>query len=262
MNRPTAMIPHNKLLRSLPPEELSRLQHRLEWVLLKPRRVLHHARITIDHVYFVESGLVSVVANTDEENHGVEAWLIGYEGMVGIPVVLGMPSSPHRRMVQAEGSALRMKTPDLRQLMDDLPYFRSALLRYVGSVLVQAGQVGACNARHSLPERLARWLLMTRDRLDGNDLPLTHDVIAKMLGARRASVTEVVHTLVKSEAIAAERGLLRVLDRDKLEHLSCPCYPVLKAEFKRLSHPVDVTCHSQRQPVAEMIRSSGLHQES
>lgn len=122
---------------SLSPEDLFRIHSLLEEVPLIKRRILHHSRLPIEHVYFIEKGLVSVVANTDEENHGVEAWLIGYEGVAGVSVILGADTSPHKRMVQAEGRALQMRAADLRECMDEMPSFRGVLLRYVHSVLVQ-----------------------------------------------------------------------------------------------------------------------------
>ncbi len=136
-----AALPRNKLLRVLPAEDLHRIRSLLQPFPLKPRRILHHARLPIEHVYFVEQGLISVMAHTDEE-HAIEAWIIGCEGIAGVPVVLGAETSPHRRMVQGEGLALRMRAMDLRLAMDELPALRAALLRYVNSVLVQVGQSG------------------------------------------------------------------------------------------------------------------------
>jgi CRP-like cAMP-binding protein len=228
------MPPRNKLLRALPADDFQRIRPLLEAVPLKVRRIVHHARLPIEHVYFVESGLISVVANTDDENNGVEAWLIGSEGAAGIPVVLGAESSPHRRMVQAEGSALRMRSADLRTAMDEVAALRAVLLRYVNGVLVQASQSGACNARHSVEQRLARWLLMAHDRLERRDLPLTHDIVAKMLGVRRATVTQVIKELEATGAIRGARGHVDVLDRPRLEALACQCYQIIRAEQDRV----------------------------
>lgn len=244
MPHATTVLPQNRLLRSLAPQDLARLRPQLERFPLTPKRVLHHARLPIEHVYFVESGLVSVLARTDGANHGVEAWLIGHEGMVGLPVVLGMETSPHRRMVQVEGSALRMTAADLRNAMDDLPSLRAVLLRYVNSILIQASQSSVCHASHSLLQRLARWLLMVEDRLGRADLPVTHSTIAKILGGRRASITEGIHLLAAAEAIAQERGLIRIRDSNRLEHLSCDCYRIMKIEFERLPRPAGAACPS------------------
>ena len=227
--------PRNKLLGALPPEDLDRLRPRLESVPLKLRRVLHYPKLPIEHVYFVETGLISVVAATDQGTQAVEAWLIGREGMAGVPVILGVDTTPHRRMVQAEGLAWRMRSADLRRSMDEITSFRALLLRYVHTVLVQAAQSGACNAQHAIPKRLARWLLMAQDRLDSEDLHLTHDVIAKMLGVRRASVTTALQPLEQAGIITAARGHIRVLNRARLERCSCGCYGSIRAELERLS---------------------------
>ncbi len=228
--------PQNKLLRSLSPASFHRLQPHLELVELKPRRILHHARLPIEQVYFIESGLVSVVAPTDQENHAVLSWMIGPEGFTGIPVALGVFSSPHRRMVEAEGTAWAMGSEDLIQVMEAIPEFRQVLLRYIHSVLVQTAQVSACNARHPLTGRLARCLLMAHDRMKTPTIPVTHAAVARMLGVRRASITVALHELEETGAISAERAQIIILDRPLLESLTCHCYEVVKAEFLRPVH--------------------------
>jgi len=233
-----AAVPRNKILCALPPADLRQLTPRLELVRLKPRRILLHARLPIEHVYFVESGLVSAVADADVDTQGTEAWLIGPEGLVGVPVLHGVEASPHCRLVQAGGWALRMSTADLRQAMQDLPTLQVVLLRYVNSLLIQAGQVAACNARHPLPQRLARWLLVALALFGRDELPLTHAGIGRMLGVRRASVTTTFHVLASSGGVSVERGLIHILDRAKLEHLTCGCHRTLRTEFDRLSLPL------------------------
>lgn len=205
----------NKLLNSLPAQDLARLRPYLTRVPLKARRVLHHWSMPIEQVYFVEAGLVSVVARVDRE-HDVEVWIIGCEGFAGVPAILGAGTPPHRRVVQVDGHALCMTVTDLHQLMDRLPAFRDMLLRYVQAVLSQTSQVGACNGSHSLEHRLARWLLMARDRLS-EELPLTHEMLSRMLGVRRASVTETVTTLEEIGALRKHRGSIHVVDGEKLE---------------------------------------------
>lgn len=226
---PEAATLRNKLLLALSPADLQRLQGRLELVPLPARRVLHYPKLPIEHVYFVESGLVSVVASTDQAGASVEAWLIGREGLAGLPVVLGAPTSPHRRTVQAEGFAWRMSADDLRTAMDEMPALRAVLLRFVHGVLVQTAQSVACNARHVVHQRLARWLLMAQDRLAQDTLPLTHEVIAKMLGVRRASVTSALQPLEGDGIVRVQRGRIRVLDRARLEACACSCYRVMRA---------------------------------
>lgn len=222
------MSPRNCLLAALPENDLQRLLPHLERVPLTKKRVLHFAKLPIEHVYFVEEGLISVVANTDEENHGVEAWLIGHEGMAGVSVVLGAETSPHKRMVQTDGMALRMSAVYLRQAMDEMPAFRGVLLLYANSVLVQVSQSAACNSQHSVQQRLARWLLTAHDRLECDDLPLTHDTTSKMLGVRRSSVTEKLAELEAAGAVQCSRRQVHVLDRPELEALTCGCYHVIR----------------------------------
>ncbi len=225
--------PQNKLLRSLSPASFHCLEPHLKFVVLKPRRVLHHARLPIEQVYFIETGLVSVAVPTDQENHIAEGWEVGPEGFIGIPVALGVPSSPHRRIVQVAGSARVMCAVDLTQAMEAIPEFRRLLLRYIHSVLVQTAQVSACNARHPLTGRVARCLLMAHDRLETPGLTLTHDAIANILGVRRASITVALHELDQTGAIRVGRSQITILDRPKLESLTCYCYGVLKGAFQQ-----------------------------
>src|SRR4051794_40983497 len=152
-------------------------------------------------VYFIERGLVSVTARINRET-AVEVWLIGREGMTGVPVVLGGDHAPpHRRVVQVGGSGLRIRTSDLRGAMDESAALRDVLLRYAQVILLQASQVGACNAHHTLEERLSRWLLLAHDGLGEDDLPLTHRVLSRLLGVRRASVTECLGALERAGAL-------------------------------------------------------------
>lgn len=224
----------NRLLQTLPAGELAALLPFLEVVPLKTRRILHHARLPIEYAYFIEAGLVSVIAGTDQDSHFAEAWLIGREGTAGgVPLVLGRETSPHRRVVQAEGTAYRIASSDLVQAIDRLPILRAALLGYAHRALIQAAQTAACNAQHSLPQRLARWLLTAQDRLSREELPFTHDLLSKMLGVRRATVTDVIHALEAAGAIATARGRIIVADRAQLEEISCDCYRVVRAELER-----------------------------
>jgi CRP-like cAMP-binding protein len=250
MPHATPAPPRNQLLRSLAPRDLAQLRPQLERVPLRPKRILHYPGLAIEHVYFVESGLVSVLAGAEGVTHGIGAWLIGHEGMVGLPVVLGRETSPHRRMVQIEGSALRLSAADLRRALDELPSLRTVLLHYVSNVLVQAGQSSVCNASHGLSQRLARWLLMVQDRLGRTDLPVTHDTIARMLGTRRASVTEGLHLLAETQAVAQERRLIRILDRARLEQLSCGCYRTMRIECDRHLLPTGMAGPAAASPPA------------
>jgi CRP-like cAMP-binding protein len=223
--------PRNKLLAALPEPELERLKDKLEHVRIIRQRVLAHARL--DHVYFVEEGLISVLAQIDDRR-AMEVWLIGREGVMGIPVILGGTGSPHRRVTQLSGAALRMSADDMRRSMQEMPAFSRMLLRYVQAVVVQTSQAGACNASHKLQQRLARWLLTAQDRCERDLLPLTHVMLARMLGVRRASVSEAIAALQKAGIIGAARGAIRIRDRAALKRRACVCYRVMTAEYERM----------------------------
>ncbi len=218
--------PLNKLLAELPSAEFARLRPRLERLTLKARRPLHLPGLPMTECYFPESGLVSVTADTDQERHAVGSWLVGSEGMVGAPVILGLETTPLRRTVLIEGTAWRISASDLRWAMDEVGALREILLRHIFDLLVETAQSAACNARHTISQRLARWLLSAHDRVSGNELRLTHATLARLLGVRRASVTEQVNILEKAGTIALARGTLRIIDRAKLEQTVCRCYRV------------------------------------
>ncbi|WP_226741908.1 Crp/Fnr family transcriptional regulator [Microvirga lenta] len=220
----------NRLLAALPPEELQWILPFLEPVDLKQGQVLHWRALPITHVYFIEHGLVSVLAHTDEKEV-VEVWLIGQEGLAGIPVLLGAESSPHRRVVQVAGTALRMRAEDLRTAMDQRPAIRRLLLKYVQAVLVQTSQSGACAKRHTLQQRVARWLLSAGYRLGATEIPLTHAVLSRLIGVRRASITVCLGELEEAATIRQSRGSITIADQDKLESLACDCYRIIRMSY-------------------------------
>jgi CRP-like cAMP-binding protein len=201
-------------------------------VPLIPRRVLQHARMPVQHLYFIEEGLVSVLANADEQQ-GVEVWLIGREGVVGSPAVLGVGASPLKHLVQVGGSALRIGVADLGQAISDMPRLRTLLLNYLHVALLESLQSAACNLRHTFPQRLARWLLTAQDRNDRPDLPVTQALLARILGVRRATVSEAITSLEREGVLERVRGEVRICDRDRLEQLSCRCYRVIRQEQDR-----------------------------
>jgi CRP-like cAMP-binding protein len=183
--------------------------------------VLQHAGVPIEHIYFIEDGLVSVLASADERT-AVEVGLIGREGAVGIVAILGVTVSPLRYFVQIGGSALRLKVTDLARVMQDIPELRATLHNALHAALMQSAQSAACNLSHTLPQRLARWLLAAQDRCHREDIPVTQDLFARNLGVRRASVSEVLKTF--GGLFAKERGLIKILDRARLEEIACRCY--------------------------------------
>lgn len=224
----------NKLLGAMPGNELAALLQNAEKVAIRPRQVLHHWRLPMDYVYFIERGLVSVSARVDDDDF-VEAWLVGSEGLVGSPLVLvdeGQPT-PHRRIVQIGGEAVRVSARDFVTVLPTLPFTRRLLQRYVQSVLFQTSQFGACNAAHTVRERLVRWLLVARDSIESDDLPITHEVLSQLLGVRRATVTQVLEALYREGLIRTARGLITVVDAAALQEVSCACYGLVRREYQR-----------------------------
>lgn len=187
----------------------------------------------MEYVYFVESGLVSVAARVGREKF-VEVWLIGSEGLVGAPVLLAAQTVPlHRRTVQVGGEALRIRTADFSKILEDLPNLRSVVERYLAAVLVQTSQSGACNSYHGLKQRLARWLLVARNALGADKMPLTHVMLAERLGVRRASVTECLEVLQQRGTISTKRGWITVEDAVGLSKLCCDCFGLIEREYRR-----------------------------
>lgn len=223
----------NRILSQLPPEEYERLLPYLEPVTLSRGDVLHYPQEPVSHVYFPNSGTVSVVA-TFADGGDIEVGLVGNEGVFGINVVLGSVTTPHEAVVQLPGDGVRASSDVLRREFKRGGQLQDLLLRYTQAFIVQIAQTAACNKVHPLDGRLARWLLMTCDRATSGELELTHEFIAVMLGTRRPGVTEAAGKLQDAGLIRYRRGRVTVLDRRGLEATSCECYPVVKREFDRL----------------------------
>lgn len=239
-DQPSGSRLRNELLRCPPERDLKPLWQHLEPVELKPRRVLRYPNTAMDHVYFVEEGLISVLAHTSHSK-SVEVWLIGREGLVGVPAVLGERVSSHRRIVQVAGSALRIHADDLRRVLDESAPLRHLLPRYVQTVLIQTSQLGACNAHHGIQQRLARWLLMLQDRCQTAALPLTHEMVSCMLGVRRATVSDSIAALEEQGILGGSRSLITIVDRRELELIACVCYRIVKSADKRLTAYREIT---------------------
>jgi CRP-like cAMP-binding protein len=231
-----APAPRNRLLAALPPEDLARLWPRLEPVELALRQVLHAPEEPIGAVYFPETGYVSRLAPM-EDGDSAEVGLIGLEGMVGLAVLLGADCDSFEVMVQVPGTALRMDAGAFREALDRIPSLRSLLNRYVLAHFEQVARTGACNGRHNTDQRLARWLLMAHDRVEGDDFPMTHEFMSMMLGVRRAGVTVAAKTLQKAGMIRYERGRIEITDRPGLEAASCECYGIARRAYYRLFGP-------------------------
>jgi CRP-like cAMP-binding protein len=226
----------NRLLRLLPPEVLARLSPRMRPISLKIRESLLAPDRTIEAVYFVESGWVSLVASL-EDGAQAEVGLTGREGMVGLPLIVGIDTPFVEAFVQADGSALTMEAGAFRNAMQEEPELRNLLFRYLEAMHSQTTQTAACNGRHDLEQRLARWLLMAHDRADGDEFQITQDFLALMLCVYRPSVSVAVRTLQRAGMIRSRRGRMTVLDRGALEDTACDCYAVVKRRFDRLLGP-------------------------
>jgi CRP-like cAMP-binding protein len=222
----------NLLLDALPSEDYERLRERLEPVALPAGMPIYEANEPITHVYFVTSGIISMVTAMQEGT--VEVGVTGCEGMAGIPIVLYADSMPTRAFVQVEGDALRLSAQELRDAMDESPTLRRLLSRYALALFDQAAQSVACNRLHSLEERCARWLLMTHDRVRSDVMPLKQTFLAEMLGVHRPAVTVAAGTLQRAGMITYARGKMRILDREALEGASCACYRIIKRSMEQL----------------------------
>jgi CRP-like cAMP-binding protein len=197
------------------------------------KHVLYQPRAALDFAYFPSQGVVSLLT-VMEDGAGIELATIGNEGMVGLPILMGIAESPSRAVVQVSTSGLRMRADRLKtETSRDTP-LRRLLLLYSGSFLFQISQAVACNGLHSVQQRCCRWLLMTHDRVEADEFSMTHEFLAQMLGVRRASITEVLRPLQEDGLIRYRRGRMVVLDREGLEEASCECYQLVVQEYHRL----------------------------
>ena len=239
----------NRILSSLPASTISRLVPHLFPVDLPINLTLHEPGKTVDYVYFLEDGICSIVA-TMESGMSVEVGMIGRDGFVGVPSVLGVSHSPNRRFMQFSGYGYRVKAQILSELSDASAPLRLSLLRSVHGLMVQTAQTAACNRLHDLPKRLARWLLMCRDRVRTDELAITQELLAIMLGTRRSSVTVAVGTLQKAGLITYTRGHVAIRNRAGLEDAACECYMVVRRESTRLGllEPAGLEIHPAPTP--------------
>ncbi|HEY9900852.1 MAG TPA: Crp/Fnr family transcriptional regulator [Candidatus Sericytochromatia bacterium] len=223
----------NRLLAALPDAEYQRLVPHLERVPLPVKQVLHKRGESIEYVYFPHRAIVSLIS-TPEEGSKVEVGLVGNEGLVGIPAVLGDNIATTTAIVQREDSGMRMEASLLKTEFQRGGVLQSLLLRYTQALYALTSQNAACNRLHNLEERLARWLLLVYDRVGSNQLQLTQEFIAEMLGVRRAGVTEAANHLQQAGLIRYSRGKITILNRQKLEAASCSCYGIINSEYARL----------------------------
>ena len=223
----------NRLLAALPRAEYLRLLPYLEPVSLPNRQSLYAAHTPIPYVWFIERGVASVI-RAMQDGTLVEICVIGHEGMVGLPVFLGSESTPSQAIIQIPGGGLRMLTTVFRREVPAGTPLHDLLHRYTRALINQVVQGIVCNRMHSIAQRCARWLLLTHDRVDSDQFPLTQQFLAHMLGVRRASVGTVTSKLQKAGLIRYSRGVITILDRPGLEAAACECYQIIEAEYGRL----------------------------
>lgn len=213
----------NRILSSLLPADFALLEPHLRAIDLPVRMPLEARKKRIGHVYFIEAGFASVVANGSSKP-SIEVGIIGREGMTGLAVVLGNDRAQHATYIQVAGKGLRITAANLRQADEKCPALHRAMLRYAHTFLLQATTTALANGRSKIEERLARWLLMAADRIDDDEMPLTHEFLGLMLGTHRPGVTIALQALEKTGLIATRRGKITILDRKTLEHNSNGTY--------------------------------------
>jgi CRP-like cAMP-binding protein len=223
----------NRLIGALPPEESQRWAPLLEPVHMSLGSVLYESGGALSHVYFPTTAIVSLLY-VMENGASAEIAVVGNEGVVGISLFMGGESTPSRAVVQSAGTGLRLKAPVMKEEFNRAGPVLHLMLRYTQALITQMAQTAVCNRHHSLDQQLCRWLLLSLDRLQGNELVMTQELIANMLGVRREGVTEGALKLQHAGLISYSRGHITVLDRPGLENRSCECYAVVKKEYDRL----------------------------
>jgi CRP-like cAMP-binding protein len=234
----------NRILAALPPEEYERIAPHLETLPLHHGQILYETDGRINDVYFPINAMISLVSEMSDGT-SVEVGVTGFEGMTGLAVMLGVERSAHATMAQIEGDVIRVKAEVIKSEFKRGGVLQELLLRYAQSLWVMTSQVAACNRVHSVGERLARWLLMSYDRCVCEDLPLTHEFIAMMLGTRRAGVTEAAIILQAEGLIHYKRGHITIIDKEALEHFACECYEIVKKEFNSLLETQPCAAHQR-----------------
>jgi CRP-like cAMP-binding protein len=223
----------NQLLAALPSAEYERWLPHLEAVPLALGQVLYESGTTLEHVYFPTTAIVSLLY-VMQDGASAEIAVVGLEGVVGVSLFMGGESTPSRAVVQSAGSAFRLRAHLMKAEFNRAGPVLHLLLRYTQALITQMAQTAVCNRHHSLDQQLCRWLLLSMDRLRGNELVMTQELMANMLGVRREGVTEGALKLQKAGLIRYARGHITVLDRAGLERATCECYAVVKKEYDRL----------------------------
>jgi CRP-like cAMP-binding protein len=234
MDAPATHSPHqNHLLDALPASDYERLVPHLELVPMRLGDVLYESGIQLRYVYFPTTAILSLLY-VMEDGASAEIAIVGNEGILGISLFMGGETTPSRAVVQSAGHAFRLKADLLKTEFGRFGPTMHLLLRYTQALITQMAQTAVCNRHHSVDQQLCRWLLLSLDRLQTNELSMTQELIANMLGVRREGVTEAAGKLQDAGLISYKRGRITVLDRPGLEARSCECYQVVKTEFDRL----------------------------
>ncbi len=222
--------PTNKLLASLPTQDFESLFAKTELIDLQFGDIIYEPNDIISDVYFPNSGIISLLSTIGQMSM-LEIGLVGKEGMAGLPVFLGVDKSMNRAIVQGNGKFLKIKTSDFLVVCEKSPMLVKILQRYTHSLLTQISQSAVCNRFHQVDARLARWLLMTHDRMEAPEFQLTQEFLSNMLGVRREAVTIAARNFQKNQLISYSRGKIKILNRKKLEESSCVCYSITKNEL-------------------------------
>ncbi len=223
----------NRLLASLPEADWQRWRPLLEPIAMPLGHSLYEPGAVPTHAYFPTSAIVSLLYVT-ESGASAQIAVVGNEGIVGVPLFMGGGSTPSRAVVHSAGEGYRMPGPAIREEFERCPSVMKVLLRYTQAMIAQTAQTAVCNRHHTVAQQLCRWLLLSLDRLPGNELVVTQELMAQLLGVRREGVTEAALSLQRAGLISYRRGHITVLDRPGLESRSCECYAVVKAEYDRL----------------------------
>lgn len=237
MSHPSLNPRENRLLREMAAADFALIEPHLVSVELDRSTVLIEPDTPIEHAYFLTSGLSSIIA-LSSEIQSIEIGLSGREGLIGTPLVLDSDRTPHRVFMQVGGAGFRIDAAALGQVMDERLSIRKLLSRYVQTFAIQTAYTALSNGVHTIEERLARWLLMSHDRQDHDEIPLTHDFMALMLGVRRPSVTIALHSLEGLGFIKATRGQVAIRDRAALKDFAGTAYGTPEAEYQRLIGPL------------------------
>jgi CRP-like cAMP-binding protein len=228
----------NFILASLPQREFENLASYLQLIRVKPEEIIYHAQEPIKYVYFPTTAMLSWIGVT-EAGERIEVGVVGWEGMVGIPELLGYETSPYGVEVELPGELYRINVKEFKQEFNHLNSIHSLLFRYTYTALTQLAQSSVCGRFHTVEERLCRWLLMAHDRCETDILLLTQEILAGMIGARRPAVSIVTGTLQKAGLISSRRGKITILDREGLEDAACECYRIIRQAFDKFIENFD-----------------------